>query len=65
MAHGDPYDRGSADSYYRRGRQPHYYPNGTYVPPRIDKSDMTPEQIAEYHKGYDNNERDFHWKEWD
>ena len=23
--HGGPYDRGSADSYYGRGRDPHYY----------------------------------------
>ena len=23
--HGGPYDRGGADSYYRRGCRPHYY----------------------------------------
>jgi len=27
--HGGPYDRGSADSYYQRGYNPHYYKGDT------------------------------------
>ena len=27
--HGGPYDRGSADAYYRRPFNPHYYDEGT------------------------------------
>ena len=42
--HGSPYDRGSADSFYRRQAQAHYMINGA----RIEKVDMTAEQIAEY-----------------
>lgn len=57
--HGSPYDRGSADSWYSRGRDPHWYPNGTYNGDRIDPSNgMTDEQIAEYNQGYDDNESD-------
>jgi len=52
-AHGSPYDRGSADSFYRRPAQPHYMIDGA----RIEKVDMTAEQIAEYEKGYDSNEK--------
>ena len=29
-AHGAPYDRGSADSWYGRPKFPHWYPEGTY-----------------------------------
>lgn len=52
--HGGPYDRGSADSYYRRRREPHYYEGGSYTSKRI--VDLTVEEIAEYNLGYDNNE---------
>ena len=62
--HGGPYDRGSADSYYGRGRDPHYYPLGTYNGDRVEACDMTAEQIAEYHKGYDENEADGNFKDW-
>lgn len=49
--HGSLYDRGSADAYYGRGRDPHWYPKGTGYEPRI--TDLTPEQVAEYTKGYE------------
>lgn len=55
MRHGSLHDRGSADSYYRRGRQPHWYPNGTYNEPRVTR--LTAEEIAEYNAGFDYNER--------
>jgi len=53
---GSPYDRGSADSYYQRGYNPHYYVGGTYQSERVELEDMTPQQIVEYSKGYSDNE---------
>lgn len=64
VVHGSPYDRGSADSYYRRGRQPHWYPNGTGNLPRIDQADMTVDEIKAYNAGYDDNEREGNHKDW-
>ena len=53
QAHGSPFDRGSADSFYRRQAQAHYMINGA----RIEQADMTAEQIAEYKAGYEDNEK--------
>lgn len=55
-----PYNRGSADSYYRRGRRPHYYKDKT----RIEEKDMTPEEIKSYLRGYDDNEVFGDYKDW-
>ena len=55
--HGGAWDRGSADSYYGRPRDPHMYPNGTYNEPRIPMSLMSTEEIDAYHAGYDENEQ--------
>ena len=63
--HGSPYDRGSADSYYRRGPEPHWYPEGTYKGERVTEERMTAAQIAEYYAGFDCNERMQNFKEWD
>jgi len=62
--HGSPWDRGSADSYYQRGRNPHWYPYGTYKGARIEKSQMTQQEIAEYYAGYYENERSGNFKDW-
>ena len=62
--HGGPYDRGSADSYYARGKDPHYYPQGTYNGKRVEAKDMTVEEIDAYHRGYDENESDGNFKQW-
>lgn len=62
--HGGPYDRGAADSYYRRGRHPHYYRGGTYLSERIEEKDMTPEEIAAYNRGYFQNEKDRDFKDY-
>lgn len=59
--HGSLYDRGSADSYYNRPPDPHWYPNGTYNPPRIEIIDLSKEQIAEYMKGYNENTDKKQW----
>ena len=54
--HGGPYDRGSADSYYRRPYNPHYFKGGTYTSERVEEADMTPEEIAGYAAGFRENE---------
>lgn len=51
--HGGPYDRGSADAYYRRGFRPHYYKGATHSTEIVERSDMTPEEISAYTAGYD------------
>ncbi len=65
QTHGGPFDRGSADSYYGRGRDPHYYPEGTYKGDRIGKEQMTPAQIQAYLAGYQYNEQFGDKKDWD
>ena len=62
--HGGPYDRGSADSYYGRGSDPHFYMGSTYQSERIEMADMTVEEIEAYHAGYDDNEESGNKKEW-
>ena len=46
-----PYDRGGADRYYGQPYNPYYVVDGVTV------TDLTPEQIAEYSKGW-NDEAD-------
>ena len=55
-SHGSPWDRGSADSYYGRSIDPHYWPEGTYKGRRREMAEMTAEQIQEYLDGYHENE---------
>ena len=64
MKHGSPEDRGSADYYYRRERRPHWYPEGTYKGKEITEYDMTQRQIDEYHKGYDEAEKQGYQKDY-
>jgi hypothetical protein len=54
--HGNPFDRGSADSYYHRSPKPHYWPEGTGHGKMVEKEDMTPEEIVAYMAGYEWNE---------
>ena len=61
--HGSLYDRGSADSYYGRPREPHWYPAGTYQGPRV--TDLTEAEIEAYNAGYDCNEQYGDKKSWD
>ena len=63
--HGNPFDRGSADSWYSRGRDPHYYPQGTYKGKRVEAHEMTADELEAYHAGYDYNEQHGGKKEWD
>jgi hypothetical protein len=55
--HGGPFDRGSADSWYSRGIQPHYYVGATAQSERIEGKDMTPEELTAYMAGYEYNEQ--------
>jgi hypothetical protein len=62
---GGPYDRGGADSYYRRGFDPHYFLGNTGQSLRIGVEGMTARQIAEYRMGFLDNEDDGNFKEWE
>ena len=63
--HGSPYDRGSADSYYGRPKNPHYYRNPRgHDQERVKESDMSDYQIEEYYLGYEDNEKQGHKKNW-
>jgi len=62
MEHGSPYDRGSADAWYSRQKDPHWYPQGSYKGERIGSERMTPRQLEAYHAGYDGEQgrKDYH-----
>ena len=62
--HGGPYDRGSADSYYRRGYNPHYFKGATYSTDRVDEQHMTVQELAAYKAGYYDNEDAGDKKDW-
>lgn len=59
--HGGPHDRGSADAYYGRAKEPHYYTGATGTSERIEAPNMTTEQIAEYNHGYDTTDDRKDW----
>jgi hypothetical protein len=63
-AHGSPFDRGSADSYYHRAQSPHKFPNGTGHPPRVEAQDMTLAEMRAYYAGYEYNEQYGDKKDW-
>lgn len=54
--HGGPFDRGSADSWYNRGVDPHYFTGDTHQSERIGVDQMTAEEIDAYVTGYRWNE---------
>mgnify|MGYP000223359974 CR=1 FL=1 len=60
--HGGPFDRGSADSWYDRGRNPHYFVGDTHMSQRV--VDLTVEEVEAYNAGYDYNERFGGKKDW-
>ena len=55
---GGPYDRGTADSWYKRGRSPHFFRGASYDSPMVEEKDMTPFELKEYNAGFDDNESD-------
>lgn len=62
--HGGPYDRGSADSYYQRGEDPHYYVGDTYSSERVEITDKDSEEYKAYMAGYNDNEKLRNFKDW-
>jgi hypothetical protein len=61
--HGGLFDRGSADSYYSRPQDPHWYPEGSYHGEKI--TDLNETELQEYLAGYDWNEQYGDKKSWD
>jgi hypothetical protein len=61
--HGSLFDRGSADSYYGRPQEPHWYPEGSYNGNIVTA--LTPAEVQEYLAGYDHNEQFGGKKSWD
>ena len=62
--HGGAFDRGSADSYYHRPRQPHFYVEGTGSSDRIEQDQMTRSEVQAYLAGYQYNEQFGDKKDW-
>lgn len=62
--HGGAYDRGHMDSYYSRGINPHYYTGDSMNSTRLEKVDMSDEEISAYMEGYNDNEKDGNFKLW-
>lgn len=60
--HGGPFDRGSADSYYGRPFNPHYYEGATYSTEKVTA--LTQEEIEAYTAGYEFNEECGDKKQW-
>lgn len=53
--YGGPWDRGNADSYYRRKRNPHYFLGNVNTSEKI--TNLTDSEIEAYHAGFDWNEK--------
>lgn len=62
--HGGPWDRGFADFWYHRPRDPHYWPEGTYKGERVEAADMTQEELSAYHLAYTLAEQSGDQKDW-
>ncbi len=50
--HGGAFDRGSADGWYGRAYDPHYYVGATYASQWIGVADMSIEEKEAYDEGY-------------
>jgi hypothetical protein len=62
--HGGAYDRGSADAYYRRSYDPHYFKGDTHSSERVELKDMTADEITAYTAGYRDQEASGDFKDW-
>ena len=60
--HGSPYDRGSADAYYRRPQFAHKWPQGTGNGQPV--TDLSTEEIEEYNQGYADQIKTGEFKDW-
>jgi hypothetical protein len=61
--HGSPFDRGCADSYYHRPKDPHKNGVGGGTGPRVDH--LSREEVFFYNMGYEWNEQFGDKKSWD
>jgi len=61
--HGGSWDRGSADSYYRRPYKPHKYASDTGASERIES--LSAEDLKAYDAGFEANEALGYYKDWD
>ena len=57
------YKAGSNDSYYGRGRRPHYYADGSKLF-GAEITDLTEEEREAYYLGFNNNEALGDFKDW-
>ena len=62
--HGGAYDRGGADYYYGRGRDPHFYVGGSMMSPRVNFDKMTVKEVEAYDAGYADAEAFGDRKDW-
>ena len=60
--HGGPFDRGSADFYYGRPYNPHYFEGGTHSSPCVYT--LTDEELQAYDFGWDEAESRGDRKDW-
>jgi hypothetical protein len=63
QTHGNAFDRGSADSWYGRVRNPHKGGVGGMSGPRV--TELTADEMEAYHAGYDYNEQSGGKKDYD
>ena len=64
MRHGGPYDRGSADAYYRRKFNPHYFKEHSYSSEMIYLLDPNSEDYKAYEAGYKETVEAGDFKDW-
>ena len=60
--HGGAWDRGSADSFYRRPYSPHKYVAGTLTSDKAES--LSADDLAAYDAGWQDNEASGWFKEW-
>lgn len=60
------YDRGKADSYYRRPPEPHYYTeDGLLSPTNTKVTNLTAAELEAYTNGYKDNTNEGDFKDYD
>ena len=62
--HRGPHDRGSADAWYERPFDPHYFVGDTYNSEKVPWHKMTKQEIKEYTIGYESVANSGLRKEW-
>jgi hypothetical protein len=62
--HGGPYDRGSADAYYRRKFEPHYFKGDTHSSEIVYLNDPCSHDYEAYKAGYQEQVESGEFKDW-